>query len=126
LSSFPELSIGGVMYHSRYTKIGAAYNKGQLYEFQQKTYIMGIINVTPDSFSQDGLYHKNNYIDLALEQAQQMVIAGADFLDVGAESSRPGAIKVSEQEEQDRLLPVIKELANSVLFRSRLIPISLR
>jgi dihydropteroate synthase len=75
---------------------------------------MGIINVTPDSFSNDGLYPKTNYIDLALKQAQEMIAAGADFLDVGAESSRPTAVMVSEEEEQARLLPVIKELANSI------------
>jgi dihydropteroate synthase len=75
---------------------------------------MGIINITPDSFSKDGLYHKTNYIDLALEQAEQMVIDGADFLDVGAESTRPGAIAVSEGEEIARLLPLIKELVRNV------------
>jgi len=88
--------------------------KGCLYDLRQKTHIMGIINITPDSFSKDGLYHKTNYIDLALEQAEQMVIDGADFLDVGAESTRPGAIAVSEGEEIARLLPLIKELVRNV------------
>ena len=57
---------------------------------------------------------QTNYIDLALEQAQEMITAGADFLDIGAESSRPAAIMVSEEEEQARLLPLVKELANAV------------
>lgn len=88
--------------------------KGKAYDFNNKTYVMGIINVTPDSFSNDGLYQKENYIDLAVRQAQQMVADGADFLDLGAESSRPGFTQVSEEDELKRLLPVLKELVNAV------------
>ena len=75
---------------------------------------MGIINITPDSFSKDGLYAKENYIDRALTQAEQMVRDGADFLDVGAESTRPGYRKLDAGEEEKRLLPVIRELSGAV------------
>jgi dihydropteroate synthase len=88
--------------------------KGKSYQLLTKTYVMGIINLTPDSFSKDGLYSKENYIDLALQQAVQMVADGVDFLDIGAESSRPGAPQVEETEEERRLLPVIKELVKAV------------
>lgn len=85
--------------------------QGRIHDLKARTYIMGIINLTPDSFSQDGLYGQKNYIDLALKQAEEMVAAGADFLDLGAESTRPGAEHVSEEEEAKRLLPVLKELS---------------
>lgn len=75
------------------------------------TYIMGIINLTPDSFSNDGLLGEKNYTDLALKQAEEMIAAGADFLDLGAESTRPGAALVSEGQEAERLLPVVEEMA---------------
>lgn len=83
---------------------------GQMYDFHSRTYIMGIINLTPDSFSGDGIYSKTNFIDEALSQAERMIAAGADFLDVGAESTRPKAAGVSETEEEERLLPVIRQL----------------
>lgn len=83
---------------------------GQSYDFHSRTYIMGIINLTPDSFSGDGVYAKTNYIDEALRQAERMMAEGADFLDVGAESTRPNALPVSEAEEEKRLLPLLKEL----------------
>lgn len=86
---------------------------GQMYDLFSRTYIMGIINLTPDSFSGDGVYSKTNYIDEALKQAERMIADGADFLDVGAESTRPKAVKVSEAEEEERLLPVVKELVTA-------------
>jgi len=81
-----------------------------------RTYLMGIINLTPDSFSQDGIYvqRETNEIDRALAQAEQMVAAGADFLDLGAESSRPGSKSITTEEEAKRLLPVLKELVKTV------------
>ena len=88
--------------------------KGKTYDLNARTYIMGIINLTPDSFSHDGLYGAKDYIDLAIKQAEKMVAAGVDFLDLGAESTRPGAEKVPEAEEAKRILPVIKELASAV------------
>ncbi len=69
--------------------------------------IMGILNITPDSFSDGGHFLS---IDRALAHAQAMVEAGADIIDVGGESTRPGAPAVSPQEELDRVLPVIERL----------------
>lgn len=79
-----------------------------------RTLVMGIINLTPDSFSQDGLYQGEHYIDAAIRQARQMIADGADLLDVGAESTRPGGPKVSREEESQRLLPALKELLQAV------------
>ncbi|MFT4728985.1 MAG: dihydropteroate synthase [Granulosicoccus sp.] len=69
--------------------------------------IMGILNVTPDSFSDAGLFHG---LDQALRHAASMIEAGADIIDVGGESTRPGASDVSEQLELDRILPVIEAI----------------
>lgn len=88
--------------------------KDQLYDGAARTYVMGIINLTPDSFSQDGLYPKSAWIENALCQARQMVADGADFLDVGAESTRPGAAPLPESEEAKRLFPVLRELVKAV------------
>ncbi|CFQ42850.1 dihydropteroate synthase [Yersinia bercovieri] len=71
--------------------------------------VMGILNVTPDSFS-DGGHHNN--LDKALQHAQLMLSAGATLIDIGGESTRPGALEVSEQEELDRVVPVVEALAN--------------
>ena len=72
-----------------------------------RTYIMGILNLTPDSFSGDGLMNGSDLINKALEQANRYVSEGADILDLGAESSRPGAGAVSAEEEEERLMPVL-------------------
>lgn len=69
--------------------------------------VMGILNVTPDSFSDGG---KFNRIDHALEQAHSMIQAGASIIDIGGESTRPGAPEVSLQEELNRVIPVITAL----------------
>lgn len=69
--------------------------------------IMGILNVTPDSFSDGGQFHP---LDSALRHAELMIAAGADIIDVGGESTRPGAADVSEQLELDRVLPVIEAI----------------
>ncbi|HEY4718852.1 MAG TPA: dihydropteroate synthase [Anaerolineales bacterium] len=76
-----------------------------------RTYVMGILNVTPDSFSGDGLAATSNVVAAALALGRAFVAAGADFLDVGGESTRPGAQPVSAAEEQARVLPVIQALA---------------
>ncbi|TGG94315.1 dihydropteroate synthase [Natronospirillum operosum] len=68
---------------------------------------MGVLNVTPDSFSDGGRFHAP---DQALDQAAQMVAAGVDIVDIGGESTRPGAAPVSEQQELDRVLPVLEGL----------------
>lgn len=79
----------------------------------ERTYVMGILNITPDSFSGDGLMQQHDAVAAALSQAEEFINAGADILDVGAESTRPGSQAVSEQEEIDRLLPVVQALAQA-------------
>lgn len=69
--------------------------------------VMGILNVTPDSFSDGGCHHR---FDLALKHAETMIADGATIIDIGGESTRPGAAEVSEQEELDRVIPVISAL----------------
>lgn len=76
-----------------------------------RTFVMGILNVTPDSFSGDGLMSHKDVIGSVLEQAHRFVKAGADILDIGGESTRPGASQVSAREELERVLPVVKALA---------------
>jgi len=73
--------------------------------------VMGILNVTPDSFSGDGLFMGDNFVETALRKAEKMAKEGADILDLGGESTRPGAEQVSAQEEIDRVIPVIEALA---------------
>ena len=76
-----------------------------------KTYIMGILNVTPDSFSDGG---KFNELDKAVLHAKEMLKQGADIIDIGAESTRPGSKEVSAEEELERLLPIIERLVKEV------------
>lgn len=68
---------------------------------------MGILNVTPDSFSDGG---KFNNMDKALFHVEEMIKAGADIIDVGGESTRPGYTKISDQEEIDRVVPVLEAI----------------
>jgi len=77
-----------------------------------RTHIMGILNMTPDSFSGDGLLQWS--AERVLEQAEQMACDGADIIDVGGESSRPGAKPVSLKEEIRRVIPVIKLLSKKI------------
>ena len=69
------------------------------------TYVMGILNVTPDSFSDGGSY---NQLDLALKHVEEMMAQGADIIDVGGESTRPGYTKISDEEEIERTVPVVE------------------
>jgi dihydropteroate synthase len=80
-------------------------------DFSKRTLIMGILNITPDSFSDGGKY---NHVESAVVHAKEMVEQGADIIDVGGESTRPGFAKVSEEEELARVIPIIKALANEV------------
>ena len=73
-----------------------------------RPHVMGIVNVTPDSFSDGGKYSST---DLAVEHALQLVAEGADILDIGGESTRPGAEPVSLDEELKRVIPVIEALS---------------
>ncbi|MCK5534478.1 dihydropteroate synthase [bacterium] len=85
---------------------------GYLLDFNKKTYIMGVLNITPDSFSDGGKYYTN--CDKAIFCAQQMAEEGVDIIDIGGESSRPGAIPISEEEEKKRILPIIKKLTKKI------------
>jgi dihydropteroate synthase len=79
----------------------------------KQTYIMGIVNVTPDSFSGDGLQRQDGTdetVERAVEQAQSFVRDGATMIDVGGESTRPGGALVSAEEEAARVIPVIRKL----------------
>ena len=76
----------------------------------KKTWVMGIINLTPDSFSGDGIYAEADPQQRALAQAEEFIHDGADILDLGAESSRPGAQPVTAEEELKRLLPALLEI----------------
>lgn len=81
------------------------------FDLYNKSYTMGILNITPDSFSDGG-----NYIETeeAIKRALKIVEEGADIIDIGAESSRPGCAPVSEEEELKRLIPVLEALKDKV------------
>jgi len=81
------------------------------FRWNEKTYIMGILNVTPDSFSDGGQY---NTIEKAVEQAIQMEKAGADMIDIGGESARPNHNPISPEEEINRVIPMIRAVKESV------------
>jgi dihydropteroate synthase len=94
--------------------------KDQVFTWGERTYVMGVLNITADSFSGDGLIDStvsppNNetarIVKKAVEQARRFIAAGADLLDVGGESTRPGSQPVRLEEELKRVLPVIKALA---------------
>lgn len=80
----------------------------------ERTYVMGIVNVTPDSFSGDGLLSATDVVDRATAQARRMVEEGADLLDVGGESTRPGHVAVDAQDERDRVVPVIQAIRDAL------------
>jgi dihydropteroate synthase len=77
----------------------------------ERTLIMGVLNVTPDSFSDAGKYHDP---DRAFARAVELEEEGADLIDIGAESTRPGSVRISEAEELRRLIPVLKRLRNKL------------
>lgn len=79
----------------------------RIFDFDKHTYVMGILNVTPDSFSDGGRW---NSVDRALRAAVRMVEEGADIIDIGGESTRPGYTAVSEDEEIERVVPVITRI----------------
>ena len=79
----------------------------QDFNTKENTYIMGILNVTPDSFSDGGKYQS---MDAALYKAEEMIRDGAAILDIGGESTRPGFTPVSEEEEMERVLPIIEAI----------------
>ena len=79
----------------------------QIFDTDNHCYIMGILNVTPDSFSDGG---KFDQLDVALKHAEQMIAEGADVIDVGGESTRPGHQQVTDEEEIARVTPVIEAI----------------
>jgi dihydropteroate synthase len=88
---------------------------GTTYPWGERTYVMGIVNVTPDSFSGDGLLARGDEaVALALDQARAMVADGADILDVGGESTRPGHAEVTEDEELRRVVPTVRALHDAL------------
>jgi len=81
--------------------------KGRRFELGPRTWLMGVINVTPDSFSDGGLYLE---ADKAVDRGLELAFEGADIIDVGGESTRPGSHPIPEAEELERVLPVIRGL----------------
>ena len=80
---------------------------GKEFDTEHQTYIMGILNVTPDSFSDGGRYSR---LDAALSHAEKMIKEGADIIDVGGESTRPGHVQITDEEETKRVVPIIEAL----------------
>jgi dihydropteroate synthase len=115
LAEAPAALLGGDIldqlshiYPSTYGRLNAG---GRCVDFSVKTGIMGILNVTPDSFYDGGRFVEPQ---AALERAHQMVEEGADIIDIGGQSSRPGSEPVPEAEEARRVLPVVEAVASSV------------
>lgn len=89
--------------------------KSTIFDWGRQTYLMGVVNVTPDSFSGDGLIKgEGNWVAAAVAQAKAQAEQGAHILDVGGESTRPGSRPVSADEELQRVLPVVRALADVV------------
>ncbi|MPW25082.1 dihydropteroate synthase [Alkalibaculum sp. M08DMB] len=82
-----------------------------MFDFEDKTYIMGILNITPDSFSDGGDFFSN---DQAILHAKEMVELGADIIDVGGESTRPGYEVISDEAEINRVIPIIRALKENI------------
>ena len=94
--------------------------RNKAFEWGKRTYLMGVLNVTPDSFSDGGDYYT---IESALAQAENMVKSGVDIIDIGGQSTRPGAAEISLEEEIDRVIPVVQILRQKAeIFGS--VPIS--
>lgn len=84
--------------------------RGHQFKWGKRTYLMGVINVTPDSFSDGGQF---NSVEAALKQAKTLLEANIDFLDIGGQSTRPGAEQISLGEELNRVVPVIEAIRKS-------------
>jgi dihydropteroate synthase len=96
--------------HSMHTQHAYHLRSGQTLVLGQRALVMGILNVTPDSFSDGGTH---STVDAALAHAKAMIAEGADIIDIGGESTRPGHDPVSVQEELDRVVPVIDAIRTS-------------
>ena len=77
----------------------------------ERTLVMGILNVTPDSFSDGGRY---NNLDSAMKQAERLISEGADIIDVGGESTRPGHVQITSEEEISRVVPIIEKISKNL------------
>ena len=85
------------------------------YDLTSRTFVMGILNITPDSFSDGGKYYNGKLnLEKVIKDAQQMERDGADFIDVGGESTRPGSENITIDEELERVVPVIEGLRNKI------------
>jgi len=101
-------------------KSGKITIRNKAFEWGKRTYLMGVLNVTPDSFSDGGDFYT---IESALAQAENMVKSGVDIIDIGGQSTRPGAAEISSSEEIDRVIPVVQILRQKAeIFGS--VPIS--
>ena len=101
-------------------KSGKITIRNKAFEWGKRTYLMGVLNVTPDSFSDGGDFCTR---ESALAQAENMVKSGVDIIDIGGQSTRPGAAEISLEEESDRVIPVVKILRQKAeIFGS--VPIS--
>ncbi|MEG3833127.1 dihydropteroate synthase [Microcoleus sp. AT8-B1] len=94
--------------------------RNKVFDWGKRTYLMGVLNVTPDSFSDGGDFYT---IESALAQAENMVKCGVDIIDIGGQSTRPGAVEISLGDEIDRVIPVVQTLRQKAdIFGS--VPIS--
>jgi len=101
-------------------KSGKITIRNKAFEWGKRTYLMGVLNVTPDSFSDGGDYYT---IESALAQAENMVKSRVDIIDIGGQSTRPGAAEISYSEEIDRVIPLVQILRQKAeIFGS--VPIS--
>ena len=82
----------------------------RVFDWGARTYVMGVLNVTPDSFSGDGIIAQGDAVSVAVEQARAFLAAGCDILDVGGESTRPGSQPVDAAAEKGRVIPVIEAI----------------
>lgn len=83
----------------------------KIYDLSKRTLIMGVLNITPDSFSDGGLFYGR---EAAVKQGKRLAAEGADILDIGGESTRPGSKPMIEEEEMGRVIPVIAELSSAI------------
>jgi dihydropteroate synthase len=81
------------------------------FDWGARTYVMGILNITPDSFSGDGIIAQGDAVEVATEQARDFLTSGADILDVGGESTRPGSEPLDAEAEMERVIPVVQALS---------------
>src|SRR5256885_12661000 len=86
---------------------------GEIFELSARGWIMGVLNITPDSFSDGGRFFQ---APQALAQARKMIANGANIIDIGGESTRPGAEPVNAAEEKRRVIPIIEELAGEAMI----------